>query len=130
MPYFKRDGDTTSVFTNTVPLSTAATYSSGISLERGEFFGFWLSAAPASCVSAGAITTWYELAPSDSSTLYVCAGNITVGVSALSGGTFGTASAFSISPIPMPWIRFGCSATSGGNLSANRMSATAKLFTQ
>lgn len=130
MPYFQRDGEIQTVFNGTRSLSASATYSSGLKLERGEFFGFWLSAAPSSAVSAGAITCWYELTYSDTPSLYVCAGSIMAGVSALSGGTYGTASAFSLSPIPMPFMRIGISATSGGNAVANSFSAYAKLFSQ
>jgi hypothetical protein len=126
MSYFKRDGEVVNVFTGTRVLSASATYSNGIHLERGEFFGLWLSAAPASCASGNGLTVWYELAPSDTAALYVCAGSVTTGVCALSG----LASGFSLSPYPMPFARFGCSATSGGNTVSNSTSATAKLFIQ
>lgn len=131
MPYFQRDGQIRTIFNGTGVLSASAKYSDGFSIERGEFFGVWLSATPGSAVSAGAITLWYELAPSDTSSLYVCAGSVARGISALSGtgnGQNGTASAYSISPLPMSWIRFGVSATSGGNLATNQFSAHARLF--
>ena len=122
--YVKSEGEITNIFTGTQPLSTAATYSDVIELQRCGYFGIWLSAGPASATSGAGLTMWYELSPTSVAADFACAGTVAVNMSALSAALTGT----SIAPYPMPFIRFGLSATAMAVTSAARVSA--KLFSQ
>lgn len=124
MPYFKSEGKVDSVFTATQPLSTAMTYSNPIEIQRSAYFGVWMSGGPASAASAAQLCLWYEMSYDSTASNFVSAGNVFTNWNGLSA----VASGASIYPYPMPFIRFGLSATNG--LVDATAKATIKLFEQ
>ncbi len=124
MPYSRSEGEVKPIFTSTQPLSDAVTYSDPINIERGTLFGVWLSAGPASACSAAQLCMWYEESYDNTLANFTLATDIINDFNGLSG----VASAITITPVRMPWIRMGLSATNSAVTSAARV--TAKLYEQ